>query len=249
MDMTTNLIAAAPVRLLILDCDGVLIDSEPIAAQADALAIRKTSRTGVRPSADELMRRFTGKSSAAMVGLLQSDYGVEDVGAWVEAKARVLDELFRRSLRPVRGVLETLAAFDEAGLAFCVASNSGRTRLRTAFEATGLTDRLRGRWFSAEEVSEGKPAPDLHLHAAARMGFAPEECLVVDDSPTGILGARRAGMRAWGFTGVNRLGAAWERDLLDAGAERLVSDFTVLLELCSDADLCNRNLDDRRVVV
>lgn len=167
MDMTTNLIAAAPVRLLILDCDGVLIDSEPLAAQADALAIWKTSRTGVRPSADELMRRFTGKSSAAMVGLLRSDYGVEDVGAWVEAKARVLDELFRRSLRPVRGVLETLAAFDEAGLAFCVASNSGRTRLRTAFEATGLTDRLRGRWFSAEEVSEGKPAPDLHLHVWA----------------------------------------------------------------------------------
>ncbi len=218
------------LELLILDCDGVLIDSEPLACVADALAIQKYSTTGAKPSCEEIMRRFTGKSSQAIAEAMQADYGVKDVQAWMAEKDRMIQELFKKELQPVNGVKQALGFFKSLNLPYCVASNSGINRLKLAFECTGLDPYLEGVWHSAQEVKHGKPAPDLFFHVADIFGVKPENCLVVDDSPSGITGATAAGMTAWGFIGTNRMGQCWEDALFQAGASRLITSFGELQE-------------------
>lgn len=81
--------------------------------------------------------------------------------------------------------------------------------MRLTLGPTGLHDRFEGRIFSASQVANGKPAPDLFLFAAESMGVAPESCVVVEDSPSGVEAARAAGMRcvayAAGMIPVERL--------------------------------------------
>jgi HAD superfamily hydrolase (TIGR01509 family) len=103
---------------------------------------------------------------------------------------------FRRELRPVPGIVEAL---EEITLPTCVASSGSHEKMRLTLGLTGLWDRFAGRIFSTDEVERGKPAPDLFLHAASHMSTPPEECIVVEDSPFGVAGAKAAGMSALGF--------------------------------------------------
>lgn len=130
------------------------------------------------------------------------------------------------------------------GIALCVASNSGHQRLEHTFAVTDLRAFFGNNIFSAEDVAHGKPAPDLHLYAAARMGFKPTEALVIDDSPSGIEGASAAGIRSLGFIGTNRLGKPWETALMAAGAQDLISSFDELLlklGLCGKFQSCTND--------
>jgi HAD superfamily hydrolase (TIGR01509 family) len=108
-------------------------------------------------------------------------------------------EAFERELQPVRGIH---AALDAISVPSCVASSGTHDRIRTALRVTGLLPQFEGRIFSATDVEHGKPAPDLFLHAAARMGAAPERCVVVEDSPAGVQAGLAAGMTVQGY-GVN----------------------------------------------
>jgi HAD superfamily hydrolase (TIGR01509 family) len=130
--------------------------------------------------------------------------------AWAEEQGAPLPEGFRRryldtmfaafeeELRPVPGVI---AALDAITLPNCVASSASVEKMRFTLGHTGLWDRFEGRIFSATEVEHGKPAPDLFLHAAASMGWAPADCAVVEDSPAGVAAARAAGMTVFGYAG------------------------------------------------
>ena len=132
----------------------------------------------------------------------------------------------------------------EAGIALCVASNSSHQRLEHTFAVTDLAAFSGKNVFSAEDVAHGKPAPDLHLYATARMGFKPTEALVIDDSPSGIEGASAAGIRSLGFIGTNRLGKPWETALMAAGAQDLISSFDELLlklSLCGKFQSCTND--------
>jgi HAD superfamily hydrolase (TIGR01509 family) len=111
------------------------------------------------------------------------------------------DDAFRDGLTAVPGVAAAIDAVEAAGHATCVASSGDHQKMAFTLGMTGLYDRFAGRIFSATEVERGKPAPDLFLHAAARMGFAPADCVVVEDSPLGVAAARAAGMRVVGFAG------------------------------------------------
>jgi HAD superfamily hydrolase (TIGR01509 family) len=116
-------------------------------------------------------------------------------------RRRYLDAMFAEfetSLQPVPGVV---AALDAISLPNCVASSASHEKMRFTLGHTGLYDRFEGRIFSATEVEHGKPAPDLFLHAAARMGWAPADCAVVEDSPAGVQGALAAGMTVFGYAG------------------------------------------------
>jgi HAD superfamily hydrolase (TIGR01509 family) len=204
--------------LVIFDCDGVLIDSEPIAnrAHAEALAL-----CGYRIDADVLMERFCGVSDADMLAMIEREWGRSLPADYQTRVALLLEQEYRRSLRPIPGIPIALAGL---ALPVCVASSSPPARIRLGLEAAGLLELFEPRLFSATMVAQGKPAPDLFLYAAARMGAAAQRCLVVEDSLAGVNAARAAGMTVVGFCGGSHCRPGHGDRLLAAGAARVLQD-------------------------
>jgi HAD superfamily hydrolase (TIGR01509 family) len=212
--------------LVIFDCDGVLIDSELIGVRVEAAEL---ARIGIEVAESEILTRYVGMSAAAMFRALETEHGralPEDFGALLQAR---IDAAFERELQAIPGIHETL---DRLQAAICVASSSTLARLRHSLGLTGLYARFAPNVFSAEQVANGKPAPDLFLHAAARMGCPPARCLVIEDSISGVRGAVAAGMRVWGFIGGGHCANGHDGRLRDAGAETVfghMADLPALL--------------------
>jgi len=181
--------------LVIFDCDGVLVDSEPIAVRID---IAMLAEVGLTLSEEEVIERFMGRSPEVIVQTVEEQLGHPPPDSWFERAQSRLRRAFETELRPVAGIEEALAQIDAP---VCVASSSAPPNLRFKLELTGLYDRFAGHVFSASEVANGKPAPDLFLHAAARMGAEPERCVVVEDSRHGVAAARAAGMDVLAYAG------------------------------------------------
>ena len=218
---------SSPFDLIVFDCDGVLIDSEPIAARIHARAL---SELGHAVSAEEIMRRFTGISDRAMYSALEVEMA-RPLPADYAARIRLaLEQAFRQELRPIPGIEDALAAI---AAPVCVASSSSPERLRVALECVGLHDRFAPHIFSAAMVARGKPAPDLFLFAAERMHAAPSRCLVVEDSVPGVEAARAAGMAVLGFCGGGHCGPEHGARLTGAGAELVFHDMRRLPQILS----------------
>lgn len=216
---------ANATQLVIFDCDGVLVDSEPIsiAVLVDALAA-----AGVTMSAEEAHERFLGRSLKSMSDILHDEYGLAVDATFLEAMRKVLYERFREELQPIDGIAETV---DGLGIPHCVASSSQPERIRLSLSVTGLIDRFEPNIFSASMVQNGKPAPDLFLHASAAMGVEPARCVVVEDSPAGILAAKSAGMRVVAFTGGSHARSPEHREtLLNLQPDALFDDMRDLLQ-------------------
>ena len=194
---------ASPLpALVIFDCDGVLIDSEPISL---ATLTRGLNGLGLDIDVETVRRRFAGTSMVSIMDRIAAEDGVTaPVGFAERVKAETL-RAFEVELAAMAGIAEALRGLR---LPFCVASSSDPVRLRRSLDLTGLLPLFDGRVFSSAEVARGKPFPDLFLHAAARMGAAPARCLVIEDSVPGVQAARAAGMRVVGFTG----GGHWGHD-------------------------------------
>jgi HAD superfamily hydrolase (TIGR01509 family) len=178
-------------ELVIFDCDGVLVDSEPIAVRTHA---RVLAELGWPITEQEVIERFVGRSTASINELIEARLGAT-LSAEAERRfTRLHAEAVDAVLLAVDGIADVLA---EIGIPICVASSGSHDTLGR----TGLYEYFTGRIFSATEVARGKPAPDLFLHAAARMGTDPADCVVVEDSRYGVQAARAAGMRAFGYAG------------------------------------------------
>jgi HAD superfamily hydrolase (TIGR01509 family) len=184
------------VALVIFDCDGVLIESERLAVELD---VQMLAEIGWQLSREEIIERFMGRSYQHMMAEISGFLGHPVPAEWVTRWDQASQELLAAQLEPVEGVADALDALHAAGYATCVASSSGHPQLEANLSTTELYERLRGRIFSATEVENGKPAPDLFLHAAATMGFAPAQCAVVEDSRYGVQAARAAGMAVLAF--------------------------------------------------
>ena len=216
--------------LVIFDCDGVLVDSEPLSL---ACLTAGLNRIGVPIDVETVRARFAGTAMASIMAHVARDYAVTAPDGFVDAvKAETL-AIFDAELRPMAGIAEAVASL---GRPSCVASSSDPVRLRHSLGLTGLLPLFEGRIYSAVEVARGKPFPDLFLHAAARMGFPPDACLVIEDSVPGVTAARAAGMRVLGFTG----GGHWRHDrsgadLLAAGAALVYGDHRDLAARLADA--------------
>jgi len=183
-------VAAGPV---IFDCDGVLVDSDRIALRIQA---ERISALGLPTTYEDCVRDFLGLGMPGTLRIVEERLGGPLPAGWEEELDDAVGEAFRRELRPVAGVVAALAEIEAPT---CIASSGSQAKMRLTLGLTGLRDRFEGRIFSAEEVERGKPAPDLFLHAAARMGAAPATCVVVEDSPFGVAGAVAAGMVALGY--------------------------------------------------
>lgn len=186
---------APPLELVIFDCDGVLVDSERLAVRIDR---RILAELGLAMTEQEIIDRFVGRSDTSITTELEALLGRRLAADWQDRFQHLYREVFAAELTPVEGVVEAL---DRIPLASCVASSGTHDKMRFTLGVTGLYPRFAGRIFSVSEVARGKPAPDLFLHAAARMGHAPETCAVVEDSRWGVEAARAAGMRAFGYAG------------------------------------------------
>jgi HAD superfamily hydrolase (TIGR01509 family) len=186
---------ASAVELVIFDCDGVLIDSERLAIKVD---VRMLSELGWPLTEADVIERFVGRSDRETKLTIEAHLGRKLPDDWAEQVRARYHELFAAELAPVEGVLEAL---DRITLPSCVASSATHEHLRYTLSLTGLYDRFAGRIFSADDVSRGKPAPDLFLHAAERMTARPAACVVVEDSRAGVEAARAAGMRVLAFAG------------------------------------------------
>ena len=182
------------VALVIFDCDGVLVDSERLAVRVEAQLL---ATLGWHLTEQEVLERFVGRSDAHMLAGIEAALGRE-VPEWPALYGKALSDAFHEELVAVEGVAGALDALE---LPTCVASSGSIQKVRLTLGLTGLLDRFDGRIFSATGVGRGKPAPDLFLHAAARMGAPPAGCVVVEDSVAGVEAARQAGMRSLGYAG------------------------------------------------
>ncbi|MBD9373314.1 HAD family hydrolase [Rhizobium sp. ARZ01] len=187
--------AAGPIELVIFDCDGVLVDSEPISL---AVLVEALDSAGVSMDEDEAADRFLGKSLKSMSDILHEDFGLAIDDHFLENMRKSLYLRFRTELQPIGGVR---VAIQGLPVPFCVASSSQPERIRLSLAVTGLLDQFEPNIFSASMVQRGKPAPDLFLHACAEMGIAPSACVVIEDSPAGVMAAKAAGMRVFAFAG------------------------------------------------
>ena len=184
-----------PIELVIFDCDGVLVNSEHLAVRVD---VRVLAELGWILSEREVIERFVGRSHEFMVAEIEAHLGRRLPHDWEDEFQHLYREAFAAELRPVDGIVEVL---DQIALPTCVASSGSHEKMRYTLGLAGLYDRFAGRIFSASQVARGKPAPDLFLYAAERMGADPAACAVVEDSRYGVEAARAAGMLALGFAG------------------------------------------------
>ena len=182
-----------PLELVIFDCDGVLVDSERLAVRID---VQVMAQLGWILTEAEVIERFLGRSDKSIKADIEAHLGRSLPDDWEQQFQSLYRAAFAAELKPVPGVLEAL---DQINLPTCVASSGSHDKMRFTLGLTGLYERFAGRIFSVHDVARGKPAPDLFLYAAARMGVAPEACAVVEDSQYGIEAARAAGMRPFGL--------------------------------------------------
>ena len=205
--------------LVIFDCDGVLVDSEIIAARVEAKLI---SDAGIMISAEEIAERYSGLTFANILMEIERDSSVPLQASLMEKCEAEVDKRLKRELKPIDGARDALLG---AGHKRCICSNSSDERLAMELEVTGLAPFIGGPVFSAKSL-EGvreKPAPDVFLHAARAFDAEPGNCFVIEDSVHGVRGARTAGMRVIGFTGASHSFAGHADRLTDAGAETVIS--------------------------
>ena len=181
--------------LVIFDCDGVLVDSERLAIRIQSEGL---TALGWPLSEEDVVERFVGRSPTHCHSEIVARLGSAVAESWLIAFRRTYRVALEAELETVEGVVEAL---DQIDVLTCVASSSDHEHLRLVLGRTGLYERFEGRIFSATEVANGKPAPDLFLHAAASLDVRPSACAVVEDSLPGILAAQAAGMDAYAYLG------------------------------------------------
>lgn len=209
--------------LLIFDCDGVLVDSEPLSCRIDAEIL---TECGVPYTAEEVARDFTGVSVKDQITRIELERGIRLPDDFTERLNRTLFKRFETDLKPIEGVRDAILSLP---FPRCVASSSIPERIALSLRVTGLAD-LFENIFSSTQVERGKPAPDLFLHAANQMNARPEDCLVIEDSTAGVQAALAAGMRVIGFVGGSHCGPEHAEKLRQAGAQAILHRMSMLAE-------------------
>jgi HAD superfamily hydrolase (TIGR01509 family) len=215
---------------IIFDCDGVLVDSEPLSMRADAEVL---ARAGIKISEAELHKRFVGTTFQDMVTEIEKQHATKLPSNLSDLKNARMNEMYRTELKLVRGVRDALEDIRNMGLSMSIASNGPKERVKLALQLTGLLPYFKNAIVTFEDVPQGKPAPDMYLLAAKNAGVKADDCLVVEDSLTGVTAAVDAGCWTLGFTGTYEDQQAHGEKLKDIGAEAIFSkmaDLPALVE-------------------
>jgi len=182
--------------LVIFDCDGVLVDTETINNEVISQLLNEA---GLEMSPDEVATRTTGLAYSEMWEMFEDEVP-GCLPADVEEQQLTLEsERFRKELLPIPGVVETVRCLGAAGIPMCVASNGTREKMVVTLEVTGLAGYFGDKFFGVDQVAHGKPAPDIYLMAAQKMGVPPSRCVVIEDSYPGAQAGLAAGMTVLGY--------------------------------------------------
>lgn len=185
----------AKFDLIIFDCDGVLVDSERVANEVFARVLKEVC--DLEFTLEQMFDTFVGHSKAQCLHKIETMIGYPPPPELDRRYREEINDALAASVEAVDGIE---AALGQITVPYCVASSGSHDKMSLTLGKTGLMNFFDGNIFSTSEVENGKPHPDIYLHAAARMGaYAPERCLVVEDSPLGVTGARAAGMHVFGF--------------------------------------------------
>jgi HAD superfamily hydrolase (TIGR01509 family) len=215
-------------QLVIFDCDGVLIDSEIISAE---MLVRELNALGLAIDLDYVARHFLGRSYPVVMETIRREFGLDLPPEFESRYRETLLEAFRRELKIMPGVREVMEGLR---VPFCVATSSSPRRAAFSLRLVGLDGLVGDRLFTASEVSRGKPAPDLFLHAAAKMGVAPAACLVIEDSLTGVRAGLAAEMSVWRFTGGSHMAGRDSPEPDDARPHARFASFAAFANMAPD---------------
>jgi len=208
--------------MIIFDCNGVLVDSEPLAT---SIVSQEFMRAGFPLTPDIVAHYFTGRRPADMFAEVELASGRKLPPGFAATVATATLRRFRAELRATAHMAQALSWLRGPK---CVASSSSFDRMRVSLESTDLIRYFEPYLFSATEVPNGKPAPDLFLHAAVKMHVRPRDCIVVEDSAVGVAAGVAAGMTAVGFAGGSHAGPRLTEQLRAAGARVVISDMRAL---------------------
>lgn len=187
----------APAPLVIFDCDGVLVDTEPTSNRVLAAAI---SEAGLAIEAGEIWEEFEAMRLADVQARVEERLGRALGESWLPDFEARRAAAFKEGLDPIPGVEEVLQDLRATGRQICVASQARREKMELTLSLTGLSGYFDDKsLFSSTLVERGKPHPDLLLYAAKEKGFEPAHCVVVEDAVPGVRAARAAGMPVFGY--------------------------------------------------
>ena len=209
--------------LIIFDCDGVLVDSETL---ENEIAAQCLTDVGLPMTGAQARDRYIGLSSAAVIALVEGELGRKLPHDWLSNYHAISHRRLADEVEAVAGVALAIDAIEAMGFTTAVASSGEHAKMKITLGRTGLYGRFEGRIFSAQDVAHGKPAPDVYLLAATTMGYAPETCFAVEDSPNGVRAAVAAGMVCFGYAA--QIDPA---RLTQAGARAVFDDMAGLPEL------------------
>lgn len=205
--------------LILFDCDGVLVDSEIIAAQVES---RLLTEAGYPISVEEMGERFAGMTWKNILLSIEKEADIPLSASLLDKSEKLLDARLQRDVKIIDGVKFALARLTTQR---CICSNSSSARLDMMLTKVGLKPYFAPHIYSAKDLGPDrvKPKPDIFLHGAQQFGVDPSRCLVVEDSTHGVQAARAAGMRIVGFTGASHTYPSHADRLTDAGAETVIS--------------------------
>ncbi len=208
------------IKQVIFDCDGVLVDTEIVAAQ---VMVDKLSSLGIEITTDHYFKTYTGSTFSGIFKALLPHAAPSDIHDLVTFCEHAVYE----NLVPITGMPEIVKSLKTP---VAVVSNSYLWQVDKAMRITGLEDVIKGR-FSSEQVAHPKPAPDVYLYAAKQLHCHPDECLVIEDSKSGVSAAVAAGMEVIGFTGGSHIQPGHAEQLIKKGAIETASSAAQLLLL------------------
>ncbi len=215
-------------KALIWDCDGVLIDSEALACQASCDLYEEI---GCNVTLEEYLSLFLGMNRKQVLRILKEKFDLNeeliDAGFWERKDAR-RRKVFESDLQPIDGIEHVLKTID---LPMAIASGSNYKRLIHSLDVTNLTSLFSGHVYSSEMVENGKPAPDVFLHAAKKLNVAPSDCLVIEDGIHGINAAKAAGMDVVAYLGGSHMTEGLKQSVLAIGLEHILYDIRDLLSV------------------
>lgn len=192
------LLSGMRCKLVIFDCDGVLVDTEDVANRHLAQVLVEA---GYPVTYEECRRRFVGRTIESIQHEVEAASGVVLGVTWPDTLRQGTERAFEAGIEAIPGVAAAIESVRQAGLSYCVASSGRFSKMRLSLGKAGLLPLVEDVLFSAEQVARGKPAPDLFLHAASAMNATPAESVVVEDTVAGVTAAVAAGMRVLAYTG------------------------------------------------